>query len=327
MPWRETKDPYKIWISEIMLQQTQVATVIAYYNRFIDRFPSVESLAQASEDEVFKLWEGLGYYSRARNLMKCAKEVTADFDGIFPSDLKVLKSLPGIGPYTAGALMSIAFNQPFPAVDGNVMRVLARHDHIAEDISQPRSKRIFEEIVLKRIPEDTSSFNQALMELGALICLPRNPKCEECPVRSTCIAFEKQIQHELPVKTKKTKQKKEKMAFLWIEMNEKILMQKSDSTGLLAGLWTLPRLRVEKDENIESVIAGYLTTHYQMELIGAEEIKTSMHVFTHKIWEMTLFRITFSQDHLRESENQWLSRDEIKKLALSKAVQKVMEGI
>ncbi len=327
MPWRETKDPYKIWISEIMLQQTQVATVIEYYKRFIGRFPSVESLAAASEDEVFKLWEGLGYYSRARNLMKCAALVKAEFDCRFPQEFKKLKSLPGIGPYTAGALMSIAFNRPFPAVDGNVMRVIARHDHVAADISQPKSKKIFEQIVEKRIPKDASSFNQALMELGALICLPRNPHCEACPVASTCWAFENQVQHELPVKSKKIKQKKEKMAFLWIETEGKIMMEKTDSAGLLSGLWTLPRLQVEDDQKIEDLIENWLKSTYQMVLIRAEEIKVVKHIFTHKIWEMKLFKITVYQDHLRESENQWFSRDEIKKLALSKAVQKVMEGI
>ena len=183
LPWRDQFDPYKIWLSEIMLQQTQVTTVIDYFNRFVKTYPTVQDLALADEDSVLKLWEGLGYYSRARRLIPCAKMVVELFDGEFPKDYKKIIKLPGVGSYTAGAVLSIAYNIKLPAVDGNVMRVYSRLFNMDADISDAKSKKIFEEKVFDTLPEDRRHYNQALMELGATICTPKSPKCMACPIQ------------------------------------------------------------------------------------------------------------------------------------------------
>lgn len=327
LPWRETKDPYKIWISEIMLQQTQVDTVIAYYNRFIDNLSTVEDLAMAGEEQVLKLWEGLGYYSRAKNLMKCAKVIVDDYQGVFPQEYDQLIKLPGIGPYTAGAVMSIAFNIRRPAVDGNVMRVISRHFNITNDISLGKSKSIFENQVKQLIPEDASSFNQALMELGALICLPKTPKCEICPVRKTCFAFINGIQMQLPVKSKKIKQKKEKIAFAYFELEGKIIMLKGAVNGLLPGLWTFPLVEIEKWEDVEKNLGKLLIQEYGVRLTKIHLLSEAKHVFTHKIWEMKLFEVSGSIERVMETENSWIKLDDVDSLAKSKAIQKLLEGI
>ena len=327
LPWRETKDPYKIWISEIMLQQTQVDTVIAYYNRFIETFDTVEKLAMAGEEQVLKLWEGLGYYSRAKNLMKCAKVIVDDYQGVFPKEYDELIKLPGIGPYTAGAVMSIAFNIRQPAVDGNVMRVISRHYNITDDISLGKSKLVFEKQVKKLIPEDASSFNQALMELGALICLPKNPKCPMCPVRQTCQAFINGTQIHLPVKSKKIKQKKEKIAFAYFELEGKIIMLKGAVNGLLPGLWTLPLIEVEQWKDTEKNLGKLLNQEYGVKLSSIRLLSEAKHMFTHKIWEMKLFEVSGSIERVMETENYWIELDAVESLAKSKAIQKLLEGI
>ena len=190
LPWRQDQDPYKVWVSEIMLQQTRVDTVIPYFNRFIEQFPTIEALAEAEEDKVLKAWEGLGYYSRARNLQAAVREVHEHYGGRVPDNPKEISSLKGVGPYTAGAILSIAYGIPEPAVDGNVMRVLSRILSIWEDIAKPATRKIFEEAVRELIShENPSFFNQALMELGALICTPTSPSCLLCRVREHCLAF------------------------------------------------------------------------------------------------------------------------------------------
>ncbi len=207
LPWRRTSNPYHIWVSEVMLQQTRVDTVIPYYERFIEKFPTLADLAYAKEEDVLKLWEGLGYYSRARNLQTGVKEVVEGYGSKIPDNRKEISKLKGVGPYTAGAVLSIAFGVPEHAVDGNVMRVLSRLLLIEEDIAIPRTKKIFEDVVMMLIDkEDPSSFNQGLMELGATICTPR-PRCLLCPVREFCTAFHEGKQEDLPVKSKQVKMK------------------------------------------------------------------------------------------------------------------------
>lgn len=209
LPWRHSRDPYHIWISEVMLQQTRVDTVIPYYNRFTEAFPTMHDLAQAEEGELLKLWEGLGYYSRARNLQQGVREVLENYQATVPRTREEISSIRGIGPYTAGAILSIAYGVPEHAVDGNVMRVLSRLYAIDEDIAQPKTKKTFEHLVMAIIDhDDPSSFNQGLMELGAVICTPQKPKCLLCPVREQCSAFDQGLTNSLPIKTKKTKVKK-----------------------------------------------------------------------------------------------------------------------
>lgn len=212
LPWRKSQDPYRVWVSEIMLQQTRVDTVIPYYQRFMEKFPTIEALANADEDDVLKAWEGLGYYSRARNLQAAVREVHESYNGVVPDNPKELGKLKGIGPYTKGAILSIAYNIPEPAVDGNVMRVLSRILSIWDDIAKPKTRKVFEEAVYYLISkENPSSFNQALMELGAMVCTPTSPSCLLCPVREHCAAFSEGVQAELPVKTKAKANKKVQM--------------------------------------------------------------------------------------------------------------------
>ena len=208
LPWRETRDPYRIWISEIMLQQTRVETVKGYYKRFLQRFPTVSALAAAPEQDVLKAWEGLGYYSRARNLQKAAQVITEEHDGVFPQTYEGLLALPGIGAYTAGAIASISFGMRVPAIDGNVYRVAARYFGIRDDIGSPAVQRQIRALVTDSLPaEGVSDYNQALMELGATVCIPGVPKCGICPWQNTCDACGEQDAHLLPIRIKKVSPK------------------------------------------------------------------------------------------------------------------------
>ena len=294
MPWRQTQDPYKIWVSEIMLQQTQVQTVIDYYLRFMDRFPTVKDLADADLDEVYKLWEGLGYYSRARNLHRSAQIVRDSYGGVFPTAYQNILQLKGIGSYTAGAISSIAYGIRVPAVDGNVLRVISRILGSEEDIAIPKVKRKIE-AYLQETMDDTNpaDFNQALMELGALICTPRNPKCGECPV-PVCAARMKGLQQLLPIKSRKSS--KTLVSYIAAFMRDedgRLLLRKRPETGLLAGLYELPQIEVtELSPSAVELAITELGKHYRLEhaeiTIVPQQFK---HVFSHRIWETLLLRI------------------------------------
>ncbi|GAU78091.1 A/G-specific adenine glycosylase [Fusibacter sp. 3D3] len=295
MPWRETHDPYFIWLSEIMLQQTQVITVIDYYNRFIKKFGDVKRLAEADEQEVLKHWEGLGYYSRARNLHKCAQVIVSHYEGKFPRDYKQLLELPGIGPYTAGAILSIAYNERVPAVDGNVMRVYSRYFKMNCDISDPKSRAFFESKVMANMPDDARHFNQALMELGAIICTPKTPKCETCPIASECLAKESNSQLDYPIKTQKIEKRHENVSVLLFVNQGKVMIEKRNDALLLKGLWGFPTYGVqmtsktEKSEVIsEDTLMDWIHKNYDFEGQIMTKIPVRKHVFTHLVWHMTM---------------------------------------
>lgn len=299
LPWRKTKDPYLIWISEVMLQQTQVETVIPYYNLFKRKYPTPFDLAHANEQEVLKDWEGLGYYSRARNLHEAAKVVATKHEGLMPRDLKELGDLKGIGPYTRGAIASIAFGLPEPAVDGNVFRVISRVLLISENTSEARVRKRFEDVIRQIISEtDPSSFNQALMELGATICTPRSPSCETCPVASHCQAFARKMQTELPVKNKAKKQRVEKYALLLITNSEnKVAIEKRPSEGLLANMWQFPMVRLEEKTHKREEIKKEFKTK-QAALLG--DLKKQVeykHIFSHIIWELEVYRTSLVEEN------------------------------
>lgn len=289
LPWRRERDPYKIWVSEIMLQQTQVDTVIPYYERFMRLFPTVEALAEAEEETVLKAWEGLGYYSRARNLHQAVKEVKSAYGGQVPDSEKDVKALKGVGPYTAGAILSIAYNKPAPAVDGNVMRVLSRIFSIYDDIAKPSARKLFEEKVMELISEDRASdFNQALMELGAVICRPKSPGCLLCPVQAHCTAREEGVQELLPVKAKKKPPKKMDMKVAVIRDGQgRVLIERRPDTGLLAKLWQFPNIEAEATDtsDLEALLASYGVAAD----ISAEKVQDVKHVFSHIVWEMEVY--------------------------------------
>ncbi|MFC5651895.1 A/G-specific adenine glycosylase [Paenibacillus solisilvae] len=247
LPWRMNRDPYRIWVSEVMLQQTRVDTVIPYYERFMDKFPTITDLATAPEAEVLKCWEGLGYYSRARNLQAGAQEVLSRHDGIVPDDKESVAALRGVGPYTSGAIMSIAFNRPEPAVDGNVMRVLSRYFLLEDDIAKPATRVKIEKLAASLIPEGSAGdFNQALMELGALVCTPKSPGCLTCPVMVHCEGRRAGMEHTLPIKTKaKPPRPETRLAALIIGKGKdagKVLVRQRPQSGLLAKMWELPHV-------------------------------------------------------------------------------------
>ncbi|MEX2461144.1 MAG: A/G-specific adenine glycosylase [Paenibacillaceae bacterium] len=245
LPWRRSKNPYYIWVSEIMLQQTRVDTVIPYFQRFIEKFPTVAALASAPESEVLKAWEGLGYYSRARNLQSAVREVHEQYNGVVPSDKSEISGLKGVGPYTAGAILSIAYNQPEPAVDGNVMRVLSRYFALEDDIAKASTRVKIEHLAQELIPAgEAGAFNQALMELGATICTPRAPHCLTCPVQVHCAGRLAGIAESLPVKTKAKPPRLERRAVALVVGSGahagQLLIRQRPQDGLLARMWELP---------------------------------------------------------------------------------------
>ncbi|MFK7691501.1 A/G-specific adenine glycosylase [Paenibacillus sp. HJGM_3] len=247
LPWRRSRDPYHIWISEVMLQQTRVDTVIPYYHRFLEKFPTLEALADAPEEDVLKQWEGLGYYSRARNLQAAVREVKEGYGGTVPDTLEAVSSLKGVGPYTAGAILSIAYNRPEPAVDGNVMRVLSRFFLLQDDIAKPSTRVRIEALAKSLIPEgEARDFNQALMELGATVCTPKSPSCLTCPVMEHCAARLEGMTEALPVKAKAKPPRPEARLVAFVEgtgaHSGRFLIRQRPQDGLLARMWELPHV-------------------------------------------------------------------------------------
>ncbi|KGR73604.1 A/G-specific adenine glycosylase [Ureibacillus manganicus] len=327
LPWRRTNDPYKIWVSEVMLQQTRVDTVIPYYNRFLEKYPTLQSLAYAPQEELLKMWEGLGYYSRARNLQSGVREVVEKYNAQVPTNRHDISKLKGVGPYTAGAILSIAFNKPEHAVDGNVMRVLSRVLHIKEDIALSKTKKIFEEAVTELIDQnDPGAFNQGLMDLGAQICTPTSPKCLLCPVREYCIAFEEGHPEELPIKSKKTKSKTIQYDVFIVKNYEgKYLLEKRPDEGLLASMWQFPMIeKTTKGPSCNTF--EVLKTNYEVPFkddIGEQLLKFK-HIFSHLTWEMECYLVEADQVDIQKENIGFFTLEEIARLPMSVPMQKVL---
>ena len=284
LPWRQTKSPYCIWISEIMLQQTRVEAVREYYRRFLERFPTVETLADAPEGDVLKLWEGLGYYSRARNLHKAAQAIVQDYGGEFPRTYSQLLLLPGIGAYTAGAIASIAFGECVPAIDGNVYRVISRLRGVRMSISQPSVQRQIRELVQQMLPADSSGdFNQALMELGATVCLPGRPHCLECPWSADCSAYEEGDAELLPIHDAKPVPKQIDVAVCLLTDRNAILVRKR-SERMLHGMYVF---YLVEDEMSPQALCEHMAVQ-GLDARFKDALGEAKHVFTHRIWNMHL---------------------------------------
>ncbi|MDO4753818.1 MAG: A/G-specific adenine glycosylase [Bacillota bacterium] len=314
LPWREDPHPYHVWISEVMLQQTRVEAVLGYYDRFMRRLPDVHSLAAIEEAELFKLWEGLGYYSRARNLKKAAEILVRDFGGELPASVEDLLKLPGIGPYTAGAIASIAFRQEVPAVDGNVLRVMARITGNHADITLPRTRKEVEEAVRKLIPQGKAHlFNQALMEFGALVCVPNGvPKCASCPAVRSCYAHETQAQQSLPVRAKKKERRTEKRTVLvFRDAHGRVMICRRREKGLLAGMWEFPALEGHLSEQ---EVAEHLEANHR-EFLRIESLGTAKHLFTHIEWHMRGFLVHLSEpaDFSEKGRCVWCDAETLKR--------------
>ncbi len=293
LPWRSEATPYRVWVSEIMLQQTRVEAVKPYYERFLSALPDIRSLAECPEDQLLKLWEGLGYYSRARNLKAAAQQILSDYDGEMPSDVKELLRLRGIGSYTAGAISSIAFQKRAPAVDGNVLRVLTRLTRDDTDITKQTFRKKVEEAVLIAMPEEKpGEFNQALMELGALVCTPNGePKCKECPLRQSCLSHRDSCETDYPVKSGAPPRRIEEKTVLLIRDGDRIVLRKRPAKGLLAGLYEFPGVegRLSETEALKEA-EGYGFTPLRI-----EPLRKAKHIFSHVEWHMTGYLIRVAE--------------------------------
>ena len=347
LPWRRSKNPYHIWVSEIMLQQTRVDTVIPYYERFLDWFPTVESLADAPEERLLKAWEGLGYYSRVRNMQTAAQQIMNEFEGKFPSTYEGISSLKGIGPYTAGAISSIAFNLPQPAVDGNVMRVLARLFEVNHDIGNPSNRKIFQAMMEVLIdPDRPGDFNQALMDLGSDIEAPVNPRPEESPVKDFSAAYQHGTMNRYPIKAPKKKPIPIYLKALVVQNSQgQFLLEKNESEKLLAGFWHFPLIEVDdfsdqnQDLDLFSQVAEPILQlgpspqesfeqDYDLEVdwqdLRFEEVK---HIFSHRKWHIQIIagRVTETQEYA-DREVLWLSPEEFSNYPLAKPQQKIWQA-
>lgn len=300
LPFRTQKTPYRVWVSEVMLQQTRVAAVLPYYERFMQALPTVQALAACPPEKLAKLWEGLGYYSRARNLQKAAQEITAL--GGFPDTYDGLLALPGIGDYTASAIAAAAFGRREPAVDGNVLRVMTRLTDCHDDISDPKTKRTVRAALAEVMPEEPADiriFNQAMMELGATVCGPNTaPRCDDCPVSGLCLGRQRGTAETLPVKKAKKERRVEEKTVLLLKRDGKIALRKRPKTGLLAGLWEFPNVEGALDETA----AGAAVEAMGLSVIDWQSRLTAKHIFTHVEWRMTGYALTVRGDGPAELE-------------------------
>ena len=293
LPWRHTRDPYRIWVSEIMLQQTRVEAVLPYYARFLDRLPTVAALAECPEAELMKLWEGLGYYSRVRNMQKAARVVMCEHNSIFPDTYEGILSLCGIGEYTAGAIASFAFDLPYPAVDGNVLRVAARLLCYEHDVLAPASKKALTAAVWAAQPEgQAATYNQAMIELGATVCLPNGvPKCEACPLARVCLARSRGRETVLPIRKKPAPRKKEARTVLILRSGDTVALRRRPGEGLLAGLFEPFCLPGRQDEaQIEQVLAAVGLVPLRIAPLGEAK-----HIFSHIEWQMVGYEVTLEE--------------------------------
>jgi len=322
LPWRKTAGEYAVVVSEMMLQQTRVDTVVPYYNAFMARFPDVFCLARADEADVLHAWQGLGYYRRARNLHKMARTVARN-GGVFPSDYKGWLALPGVGPYIAGAVMSIAQGAAQPAVDGNVLRVIARLDANRDDISLGATRKKTEARVLALMPPgSTGDFTQALMELGALVCT-QSPRCDMCPLAAQCRAYQSGVVDAIPVKTPKAKPV---TVYLWagvLRCNECVLLVKRQGDGLLAGMWGVPVVEKQRGQSARAQIAGALGR----QMPEGKEIGKVTHVFTHRRWEMDVVCFNFEEPLDMGDDAAWVRFDEMNEKAIPAAFKKVLRKV
>lgn len=332
LPWRGAADPYAIWVSEIMLQQTQIASVIPYYERWMAQLPTVQALAAAPLTQVLKLWEGLGYYSRARNLHAAAQTVVQAYNGRLPTTAKELQSLKGIGRYTAGAIASIAFNEPTPVVDGNVIRVLTRLFDLAEDVTTTAVKNQLWRLAADLIPpERPGDYNQALMELGQTICLPAAPRCHECPIAAHCLARQRGTQLERPVKPPRvaTPHYDVVAGVIWRD-DGRFLIAQRPLDGLLGGLWEFPGGKLEQGETFAQALQREIREELALEIEVGRPLRPIKHAYTH-------FRITLhpfharwlagQAQHLGVADHAWVSLPDLDRYPFAVTDQKIIQQL
>ncbi|EIQ82617.1 UNVERIFIED_CONTAM: A/G-specific adenine glycosylase [Streptococcus canis] len=342
LPWRRTKNPYHIWVSEIMLQQTQVVTVIPYYERFLKWFPTIDKLAKADEERLLKAWEGLGYYSRVRNMQKAAQQIMVDFDGVFPSSHQDISKLKGIGPYTAGAIASIAFDLPEPAVDGNVMRVMARLFEVNYDIGDPKNRKIFQALMEVLIdPDRPGDFNQALMDLGTDIESAKNPRPDESPIRFFCAAYLHGTYDKYPIKEPKKKPRPIEVQAFVIENTEgALLLEKNTQGRLLGGFWSFPIMETsfisqqldlfeDKAQVLERVSQiSEFEKSYALKPKWTERVFPMVkHTFSHQKWTIALTEGLIAQQQLpKEKELAWVKLEDMTNYPMATPQKKMLDA-
>jgi A/G-specific adenine glycosylase len=332
LPWRENTDAYRVWISEIMLQQTRVETVIPYYHRFMKRFPDIKALASASSGDLLKIWENLGYYTRARHLQKTAQIIVENHSGVLPDTQDSLLELPGIGTYTAGAILSIAFGKPVPAVDGNVRRVLSRLFACSDPVNRPEAQKKLHALAASLIPETApGSFNQALMDLGATICTPKSPACTHCPLKRHCRARLLGLQHRLPLSERKPAvPHKQAVAAIVFNRKGQVLVVQRPTHGLLASLWKFPGGFVMPGETLAEGLKRTVKNELGMGLRIGQPLARVRHAYTHFRITLTVFRCSRYSGQPRVLACQdwrWTSPDDFDALTFSKADRTVMKAI
>jgi A/G-specific adenine glycosylase len=328
LPWRSTDDPYKIWISEVMLQQTQVNTVLPYYQKFLKRFPDVKRLAGADLQEVLKVWEGLGYYARARNLHRAAGIVHNEYNGMIPDNWEALRKLPGVGDYIAAALLSIAYNQPYPVVDGNVKRVLARLECIDAPVNHSTSLKTFQQAAdLLKDSRMPGTYNQAVMELGAVICKPKNPLCEACSLNCLCRAYKSDAVAAYPRKITRRKTPQYHIAVGVVMNNGRVLITRRKSEGLLGGLWEFPGGKMKKGETGKSACIREIREEVNLKIKVVEHLARVKHAYTHFKIVMEVFCCEYEAGRVKLNgpvDHRWIKLDAIDQFPLPKANHKFL---
>ena len=306
LPWKQDKEPYHIWVSEIMLQQTRIEAVKKYYTRFMQELPTIHDLANVSEEKLLKLWEGLGYYSRAKNLKKAAIQIEQEYEGKIPTNYKELLKLPGIGEYTAGAIASISYQEKVPAVDGNVLRVVSRVLGSKKDVLLPETKKEFTKQLLEIIPKEAGDFNEGLMELGEKICIPNTPPlCEKCPIQKFCMAYKENLTTEIPVRVKKQKRKIQERTVFILKYKNQIAIRKRKETGILANLYEFPNILGKvKEEQISKILK-----QWNLQFKNLQKMKNEKHIFTHVEWHMCAYEIEVKN---KNAEWIWATEEELK---------------
>ena len=322
LPWRDTSDPYKIWISEIILQQTRVAQGMGYYNRFTEKYPTVFDLANASEDDILKLWQGLGYYTRARNLHFTAKTIVNNFNGVFPNDFKTILSLKGIGNYTAAAIASIAFDLPYATVDGNIYRLFSRYLGISTPVDSETGKNEIQEIATSFLPATNTGFhNQSLMEFGALQCVPKSPDCCSCPLLNSCYAAIHNLVDQLPVKAKKIKQTTRYFYYYFIESKNSVLLDKRIKNDIWKNLHQFPLIESEKelsDTEIMKMGVPFLNS----EKVNVKSVSTTIkHILTHQTIYARFIHVEFNAPNFNQTNFLEVNKKDIYKFAVPKLLE------
>jgi len=328
LPWRRTRDPYRILVAECLLQRTRIASGMPYYERFLERFPDLPALASATEADVLRAWEGLGFYRRARNLHAAAREIIARHGGRIPDTVEALQALPGIGPYTAGAIASIAFDRPVPAVDGNAARVLTRLYRVEADVTKARGRDVLRSLAAELVPNHRpGDFNQALMELGARICTPMSPACPRCPLETLCLARSAGVQDRLPRASKPRKPRRVRVAFAWIPSGDRILLVRRVEGGLLGGLWSLPGGEIAPRGDAARALEWLVAAQTGARGKALETVAHLDQAFSHRRWSGEVRRCELLEAVRNPRDVRWATLEDVRSLPMVPSHRRVLESL